>query len=161
MCLFYVVHAWLCKNILLIFCVRDGPVTLISILHLVSCSDMTNCVGMLDLMHAAEVTPTAATYTALHQSFAEAGDKRSLLSTQREASVRAISLNINQIMKVVTSLVTTGHHDIMEDVSFVENRIKLLATRGGGERVKIFAEDEINSFTEDVCYKPWGKCSGK
>ena len=68
-------------------------------------------------MHSAKVTPTAATYTAILQSFAEVGDKKSLLSTQREASVRAISLNINQIMKVVTSLVTTGHHDIMKDVS--------------------------------------------
>ena len=115
---FYVVHAWLCKNILLIFCVRDGPVSLTSFLHLVSYSDMTNSVGMLDLMHSAEVTPTAATYTALLQSFAEAGDRERLLSTQREASVRAISLNVNQIMKVVTSLVTTGHHDIMEDVSY-------------------------------------------
>jgi len=86
-------------------------------LHLVSYSDMTNSVGMLDLMHSAEVTPTAATYTALLQSFAEAGDKKSLLSTQREASVRAISLNVNQVMKVVTSLVMTGHHDMMEDVS--------------------------------------------
>jgi len=76
MCSFYVVRGWLCKNILLIFCLRDGPVTLISFLHLVSCSDMTNSVGMLDLMHAAEVTPTAATYTALLQSFAEAGDKK-------------------------------------------------------------------------------------
>jgi len=119
MCSFYVFRGWLCKNILLIFCLRDGFVTLISFLHLVSCSDMTNSVGMLDLMHAAEVTPTAATYTALLQSFAEAGDKKSLLSTQREASVRAISLNINQIMKVVTSLVKTGHHDIMKDVSCV------------------------------------------
>jgi len=35
---------------------------------------MTNCAGMLDLMHVAEVTPTAATYRALLQSFAEAGD---------------------------------------------------------------------------------------
>jgi hypothetical protein len=88
---------------------------------------MTNSVGMLDLMNAAAVMPTAATYTALLQSFAEAGDKQSLLSTQREASVRAISLNIRQIMKVVKSLVTTGHHDIMEDVSYCSNRITLLA----------------------------------
>jgi hypothetical protein len=78
---------------------------------------MTNSVGILDLMHAAEVIPTAATYTALLQSFAEAGDRKSLLSTHKEASIRAISLNVNQIMKVVKSLVRTGHHDVMEDVS--------------------------------------------
>ena len=35
-----------------------------------------NSVGMLDLLHAAEVTSTAATYTALLQSFAEVGDKK-------------------------------------------------------------------------------------
>jgi hypothetical protein len=66
---------------------------------------MTNSVGMLDLMHAAEVTPIAATYTAHLHRFAEAGDETSLLSTQTEDSFRAISLNINQIMKVVASLV--------------------------------------------------------
>jgi len=53
----YVVHAWLCKNILLTFCVRDGPVTLISFLHLVSYNDVINSVHMLELMRAAEVTP--------------------------------------------------------------------------------------------------------
>jgi hypothetical protein len=37
-----------------------------------SLTAMTNSVGMLDLMHAAEVMSTAATYTALVQSFAEA-----------------------------------------------------------------------------------------
>lgn len=62
---------------------------------------MTNSVGILDLMHPGEVTPTAATYTALLQSFAESGDKEKLLSIQREASVRAIILNVNQIMKVL------------------------------------------------------------
>jgi hypothetical protein len=84
---------------------------------LVSYRDIRNSVGILDLMRAAKVTPTAATYTALLQSFAEVGDKKSLLSTHREASVRAISLSVKQIMKVVTSLVTTGHHELMEDVS--------------------------------------------
>jgi hypothetical protein len=85
---------------------------------------MTNCIGILDLMHTAEVMPTAATYTALLQSFAEAGDRKSLRNTHREASVRAISLNVNQIMRVVTSLVRTGHPDFMEDVSSFWNRIK-------------------------------------
>lgn len=117
MCSFYVVHAWLCKTYPVNFLYKGWTSKSDFFLHLVSYRDMTNSVGILDLMHAAEVTPTAATYTALLQSFAEVGDKKSLLGTQREASVRAISLNINQIMKVVKSLVTTGHHDIMEDVS--------------------------------------------
>jgi len=57
-------------------------------------------------------------------------------------------------MKVITSLVTTGHHDIMEDVSSIENSIKLLATTES-------TNDEMIYFTEDVSYKPWGKHSGQ
>jgi hypothetical protein len=78
---------------------------------------MTNSLGILDLMNGAEVIPTSATYTALLQGFAEVGDKINLLKTYREMSMRTISLNEKQIMKVVTSLVTTGHQDIMKDVS--------------------------------------------
>jgi hypothetical protein len=37
---------------------------------------MTNSVGMLDLMHAAEVTTTVATYTALLQRFVEDVEKK-------------------------------------------------------------------------------------
>jgi hypothetical protein len=78
---------------------------------------MTNSLGILDLMNAAEIIPTSATYTALLQVFAEAGDKINLLKTYREVSMRTISLNEKQIMKIVTSLVTTGHQDIVKDVS--------------------------------------------
>jgi hypothetical protein len=77
---------------------------------------MTNSFGILDLMHAAGVTPTAATYTALLQAFAEVGDKENLLTTHREASMRTISLNVKQIMKIVISLVTTGHQEFVRDV---------------------------------------------
>jgi hypothetical protein len=77
MCLFYVVHAWLCKNILLIFCARDGPVTLIFFtLGLLQQYDI------LDLMHAAEVTPTAATHTALLQALQRLETKK-VCSVQR------------------------------------------------------------------------------
>jgi hypothetical protein len=81
---------------------------------------MTSSLGILDLMNMTKVTPTAATYTALLQGFAEAGDKKNLLKTHREASMRTINLNEEQIMKIVTSLVTTGHQDIVKDVSWLE-----------------------------------------
>lgn len=78
---------------------------------------MTDSSGILDLMHATGVTPSAATYTALLQGFAEAGDKANLLKTHRQASMRTISLNVKQIMKIVISLVTSGHQEFVGDVS--------------------------------------------
>jgi hypothetical protein len=68
-------------------------------------------------MHATNVTATAVTYTALLQGFAESGDKENLLKTHREATMRAVSLNVNQVMKIVISLVTTGHQEFVRDVS--------------------------------------------
>jgi hypothetical protein len=78
---------------------------------------MTNSFGILDLMRATGVTPTAATYTALLQGFAESGDKENLLKTHREAFMRTITLNVKQIMKIVISLVTSGHQEFVGDVS--------------------------------------------
>lgn len=78
---------------------------------------MTNSLGIFDLMNDAEIIPTSATYTALLQGFAEVGDKINLLKIYREMSTKNISLNDKHIMKIVTSLVTTGHQDIMNDVS--------------------------------------------
>jgi hypothetical protein len=78
---------------------------------------MRDSFGILDLMHATGVTPTAATYTALLQGFAEAGDKENLLKTHREASMRTVSLNVKQIMKIVISLVTSGNQEFVGDVS--------------------------------------------
>jgi hypothetical protein len=78
---------------------------------------MTNSFGILELMHATGVTPAAATYTALLQGFAEAGDKENLLKTHREASMRTVSLNAKHIMKIVISLVTSGHEESLGDVS--------------------------------------------
>ena len=68
------VHACLCKTYPVNFVCKGWTSKSDFFLHLVSSSDMTNCAGMLDLMHVAEVMPTAATYRALLQSFAEAGD---------------------------------------------------------------------------------------
>jgi hypothetical protein len=78
---------------------------------------MTNSLGILDLMNSAGIIPSAATYTALLQGFAEAGDKINLQKTYREGCMRTISLGEKQIMKVVTSLVTSGHEDSVKDVS--------------------------------------------
>jgi hypothetical protein len=78
---------------------------------------MAGSFAILDLMHATNVTATAVTYTALLQGFAESGDKENLLKTHREAAMRSVSLNVKQVMKIVISLVTTGHQEFVRDVS--------------------------------------------
>jgi hypothetical protein len=78
---------------------------------------MANSFVIVDLMHVTNVTETAVTYTVLLQGFAEAGDKENLLKTHREATTRSVSLNVKQIMKIIISLVTTGHQEFVRDVS--------------------------------------------
>ncbi|XP_021925064.1 leucine-rich PPR motif-containing protein, mitochondrial [Zootermopsis nevadensis] len=82
-------------------------------------------------MNDAEIIPTSATYTALLQGFAEVGDKINLLKIYREMSTKNISLNDKHIMKIVTSLVTTGHQDIMKDV------LKWLPETDSGNRTAV------------------------